>query len=92
MAKAKAMGIQEKVQRVLIALTYAKASDSGQDVADEMRASITRLESEDEKQGRVTGLSLLMPGEHWHASITPFPSEGRYRVQADMMSTWQASV
>lgn len=62
MAKAKAMGIQEKVQRVLIALTYAKASDSGQDVADEMRASITRLESEDEKQGRVTGLSLLMPG------------------------------
>jgi hypothetical protein len=49
LAKARSLGIQEKIQRVLIALTYAKASDSGQEVAAEIAANISQLEVADEQ-------------------------------------------
>jgi len=67
LARAQAMGITEKIQRVLIALPYKKPSDSGNDVADELATTISRIEAEDEqateeRPALISGISLLMPG------------------------------
>ena len=62
MAKMQTQGITEKIHRVLVALPYAKASDSGVDVSQEIAATVSRQESEDEKQGTLSGMSLSMPG------------------------------
>ena len=67
LAKAQAMGITEKIQRVLIALPYKKPSDSGDDVADELATTISRIEAEDEqateeRPALISGISLVMPG------------------------------
>jgi len=62
MAKARQLGVEEKIQRVLIALTYAKASDSGSDLGKELAATISQMEAEDEQGGTITGISMLMPG------------------------------
>ena len=67
LAKAQAMGITEKIQRVLIALPYKKSSESGDDVADELATTISRIEAEDEqateeRPALISGISLVMPG------------------------------
>ena len=62
MAKAKKLGITEKIQRVLIALVYAKGADGGTDISNELSSTISQLEADDEKGGFVSGISLLMPG------------------------------
>lgn len=62
MTKMQTLGITEKIQRVLVALPYAKASDNGVDVSNELSATVSRQESEDEKQGTLSGISLAMPG------------------------------
>jgi len=67
LAKAQAMDITEKIQRVLIALPYSKPSDSGKDVADELATTISRIEAEDEqateeRPALISGISMLMPG------------------------------
>ena len=67
MAKAQSMGVTEKIQRVLIAFPYTKASDSGADVGSEIASTISRIEAEDEqateeRPSLISGISLLMPG------------------------------
>ena len=67
LARTQAMGIPEKIQRVLIALPYSKPTDSGKDVADELATTISRIEAEDEqateeRPALISGISLLMPG------------------------------
>jgi hypothetical protein len=62
LAKAQKAGIEEKIQRVLVALVYAKAGDGGSAVGNDLGATISRIEAEDEQNGYITGLSMLMPG------------------------------
>lgn len=60
--RAEAMGLVEKIQRVMIALKYAKPSDTGNAVKSLVDSIVQKIEDEDEQGGKLTGLLLLLPG------------------------------
>ena len=59
--KADALGLLEKIHRVLIIIQYGKPSDSGDNLKEMLESLIDSEQSADEQGGNMTGILLMYP-------------------------------